>query len=147
VSILGPSWLTFAGSVALAFALGGTGGFFKGMSYQKDKQAVALAKATEAARDVEAKWQTNLEAQNELDQEARARMSADYDRRIADSMRNRTASRLPAAAASSCAGASPAQLSGPDAAAFDRLARDARAVQLDLEKARGWIEEVTGAKP
>lgn len=133
--------------LAVLLLMGGsyvTGRFQQSQSDSK-AQVAATLKATQGARETEANWQINLEAQNELDTEERARMAADYDRGLVR-VRNRAAARLPAAAASACAGASPEQLAGPDAAAFERLGRDARAVQLDLEKARGWIEEVTHPK-
>lgn len=136
-----PSWTTYLGSVALSAVLAGVGGFVKGCDYEKDKATSALLKATQAARETEADWRTNLEAQNELDLEERARMAADYDRGLSR-LRSRAPVRMPASAASACAGASPAQLAAPDAERFERIGRDARAVQLDLEKAREWIETV-----
>ena len=142
MSLLGPSWLTLAGSVLLSAVLFGLGGFVKGTEYEKAKATIALLKATQAARDTEENWQINLEAQNELDIEERARMAADYDRGLSR-LRNRAPVRMPAIAASACVGTSPAQLAAPDAERFERIGRDARAVQLDLEKARAWIETVT----
>lgn len=109
-------------------------------------QTAQILKLTEKARQTEQNWQTNLEAQNELDLQERARLSADYDGGLVR-LRNRAPERLPAASAPSCAGASPEQLAAPDAAAFERLGRDARAVQLDLEKARAWIETVSKPGP
>ncbi len=142
-----PSITTLVGSAALALVLGLGTGLYYGASIEEAKASKALKKAQDKADSVEEKWQTNLEAQNELDQEARGRMAAAYDRGIANVMRDRAPMRLPEAASSTCAGASPAQLAGPDAAAFERLGRDARAVQLDLEKARSWIETVTAKEP
>jgi hypothetical protein len=138
-----PTLTTFFGGIALALAIGGATGLYYGASFEQGKAAKALQKAQAKADSIESKWQTNLEAQNELDQEARQRMAAAYDRGIAGVMRDRAPVRMPEAAASACAGASPAQLAGPDAANLERLGRDARAVQLDLEKARAWIETVT----
>lgn len=142
-----PSWTTYFGSLALLAVLGGPACLYVGYSFEHDRGKVALldaqAKAQAKADGIEEKWETNLEAQNELDQDERASMSAAYDAGIRRVL-NRAPVRMPEAAASACIGASSAQLAGPDAAAFERLGRDARAVQLDLEKARGWIETVKG---
>ncbi len=140
MSLLHPGlWL------ALLISLGGAYLTGRWQQYQSDEktQSAALLKATQDAREIEANWQINLQAQNELDTEERVRMAADYDRGLSR-LRNRAPVRMPQASASACVGASPAQLSAPDAERFERIGRDARAVQLDLEKARKWIEEVTG---
>jgi hypothetical protein len=142
-----PTLTTLVGSVAAALAIGGGVGLYYGGKLERAGALLKLQALQQKNDAIEAKWQTNLEAQNELDQEERSRMAAAYDRGIAGVLRDRAQVRLPEAAASACAGASPAQLAGPDAAAFERLGRDARAVQLDLEKARAWIETVTNEKP
>lgn len=141
--LYGPSWTTFGGSVLAIAAVAFPFGAYVGASHEETKAKAKLFDQQKRADEIEAKWQTNLEAQNELDSEQRARMVADYDRGL-ERLRQRAPVRMPEAAASACVGASPAQLSGPDAANLERFARDARAVQLDLEKARVWIETVTG---
>lgn len=140
LSLLNPTTL-LAALLALLGAFGA--GFYKGSAEEKGKAAQALLVAVQKANDTEAKWKVNLEAQDELDQEERTRMAAAYDAGI-QRLRQRVPERLPAASSEACAGASPAQLAAPDAERFERIGRDCRAVQLDLEKARAWIETVTG---
>ncbi len=143
MSLFGPSWLTFACSVALSGALLGTVGFVKGCDYEKGKATVALLKATQEAREIEANWQTNLEAQNELDVEEKVRMAADYDRGL-ERLRNRAPVRMSSPSASSCAGASPEQLSRPDAELALRIAADADRTAAELRTCKAWVETVTG---
>lgn len=142
LSLLNPSAL-LAALLALLGAFGA--GWYKGREEEKGKAVQALLVAAQKANDTEAKWKVNLEAQDELDQEERTRMAAAYDAGI-QRLRQRVPERLPVAASEACAGASPAQLAASDAGRFERIGRDCRAVQLDLEKARQWIETVT-AKP
>ena len=142
MSLFGPSWLTFAGSVALSGALLGTVGFVKGCDYEKGKATAALLKATQEAREIEANWQINLQAQNELDVEEKVRMAANYDRGL-ERLRNRAPVRMPQAAASACVGAGPEQLSRPDAELALRIAADADQTAADLRTCKAWIKAVT----
>lgn len=142
MSIVGPSWLTFGGSIALAFALGGAGGFFKGLSHEKQAEAARVSKQTIDNAITSAK---TARATFRL-QEVRDADQIRINDRLADALqrlRNRPADRVPAAATLACAGATGAQLSGPDAGFLERLAARGDQLRADLATCRGWIEKVT----
>lgn len=137
---MGPSWTTFFGSLALGAAVVWPLGLYQGSQHEKGKAAIALGKARAQADETEANWQINLEAQNELDQEERARMAAEYRGQLAGVLDR--AKRLPPASRPACAGATGAELADRDAQFLAGYGSRARAVQLDLAKCRAWIEEV-----
>lgn len=143
VTLFGPSWMTFGGSVLLAFTLGGAGGFFKGISHEHDKAQRALLKSTQHAREVEADWQVNTQAQQELHDEELRRIAAQHVRDLAG-LRNRSPERMPAAAAVACNGASPASIAAPDAAVALGFAAEFDELRSDYAACRGWVETVTG---
>jgi len=144
VTLLNPGvWL-----VALALMAGayGTG---RWQQWRADDQAAQAArlKATEAAREKEANWQIDVEALNDVHQTELQRIAADRDRAVRE-LRNRPAARMPATATCSAdgAGATGAQLSGPDAEAFAGLAADADRTAADLRACQAWIATVTEGK-
>lgn len=142
MSLLGPTWLTYIGSVLLAFSLGGVGGFFKGMWHEQERRAVAIAKQTEEARAAEkATARTTFRLQ-----EVRDADSIRINDRLADALqrlRVRPSERVPESAAPASAGATGRELSGPDAEFLERLAARADRLRSDLQTCRAWIETVT----
>jgi hypothetical protein len=128
--------------VALALLAGayGTGRWQQWRSDEKAQVAVIL-KATQAARDREAAWQSDAQTITEVHDEELRRIAAQHDRDLAG-LRNRAA-RLPEAARASCAGATGAELSSRDAADLVGLATRADAVRADLEACRAWVKAVT----
>lgn len=114
-----------------------------GQAGEQRKAQAELLKATQQARQTEADWQTNVEALQDVHQIELARVAVERDD-AARRLRNRPAGRLPAAAACTTdgAGATGAQLSGPDAEVLGRLAADADRVAADLRACQGWIETV-----
>lgn len=144
MSLLDPRiWLVVLALMAGSY-LGG-----RWQQWRADDQAAQAARlqATEAAREQEAKWQTNVEALTDVHQTEIERIAADRDRAVRE-LRNRPAARMPATAtcAADGAGATGAQLSESDAgfligeaAAADQLAADLRACQ-------SWINVVTGSQ-
>lgn len=136
---------TLIGSILLAFALGGVGGFFKGISHEKDKEAVRLARAVDVARQKEANWQSDAQVIEEVHQDEIDRLSASLAAARAG-LRNRPANRVPAAAGPSCDGASPAALSAEDAGVALGLAAEADRLRADLEAYKAWAKTVTGKK-
>ena len=144
--ILGPSWTTYFGSLGLVAVAVLCGGIVIGSDHEKAKATTAILKAQQEARETEAKWQINLEAQNELHAEEidrinTARLTAERG------LRNR-AGRMPApsASAADAAGATGRELSRPDAEFLAGLAADADRTAADLRACQAWIKAVTTGK-
>lgn len=127
-----------AGVVGLSILISGGAGFFKGMSYEKDKAAVALAKAVDKARQTEQNLHDDYGVLNDLKDEELRRVVSERDAAVRG-LRSRP-SRLPSATAPACQGATGAQLSREDAEAFTGLASDADQLQAryDACQAREW---------
>lgn len=106
--------------------------------------AVTL-QATQAARQTEANWQTDVQSLEEVHHDELRRIAADHVRDLAR-VRDRAA-RLPEASRAACNGSTGAELSGRDASAFVGLAARADAVRADLQACRAWIETVTKGNP
>lgn len=133
-----------AGAVGLSIVLAGGAGFFKGLSYQKDKAAVELAKAVDAAREKEQNWQSDAATIEEVHANELRDINAAHLRDLAG-VRARAA-RLPEAARTACNGSTGAQLSERDAGDLVSLAARADSVRSDLEACRAWVETVTHPK-
>jgi hypothetical protein len=144
--------LTEAKLIASALALAALIGFYAwfvhsqrqiGAQACKAEVAAVTLKATQEARDKEANWQTDIQAQQEVHDEELRRIASVRDAALRG-LRNRAGQRLPAT--SSCSadgtGATGAQLSGPDAEAFAGLAADADRTAADLRTCQAWIKAV-----
>jgi hypothetical protein len=143
MSLLGPAWTTYAGSVALAIALAGATGFYQGSKHEKANEAVRLA---QQGADARAKEQATAKTTFRL-QEVRDGEDIRINDRLADALqrlRNHPAERMSPAATPASAGATGRELSGPDAGFLERLAARGDRLRADLETCRGWIETVTG---
>lgn len=103
-------------------------------------------KATQAARQTEANWQTNVEALDELHQTEVSRIAAARDSALRE-LRNRPTIRLdvPAPAGSAPSGGTGAGLSGPDAGFLDGEATRANSLRAALNRCQQWISEVKRA--
>lgn len=130
---------------ALAMMLGayGTG---RWQQFQSDSKAqvAATLKATQEARQVEANWQTNLEAQQELNHEELAKVAAARDAALL-SLRNRPAS-VPAAARSTAVCGTGATLYRDDSELLVREAARADELRAALGNCQAWIDTVTHPK-
>jgi hypothetical protein len=138
LALLDPrAWL-----VALALLAGayGTGRWQQWRSDEK-AQVNATLKATQAARDREAAWQSDAQTITEVHDGELRRIAAQHARDLAG-VRDRAA-RMPEAARASCAGVTGAELSSRDAVDLVGLATRADAVRADLEACRGWVKAVT----
>ena len=112
-----------------------------GVHWSNQRHEVERLQAVEQARQVEANWQTNVEALQEIHREEVTRLSADLER-ARHELRNRP-DRMPEASRQACAGATGAELSRPDAEFLVGEASRADQLRADLEVCRGWVEEVT----
>lgn len=119
--------------------------FFLGWHFSNERQAAKRVALIEAARQIEAKWQTNTEALQEAKNAEIARIASERDDALRR-LRNRPG-RMPSATAPSCEGATGAQLSGPDAGFLVGLAAEAARVAAELEECHGWIEAVKARYP
>lgn len=127
--------------VLVVALLGGAAWWLDNHGYQraKDEQAVALAEAQRKADEVEDKWQANVNALIEVNQNEIRRISTQRDTAIA-SLRSRAAERLPEASRAACAGASPAELSRPDAEAFIQFAADAERLRASYATCKAYVD-------
>lgn len=141
IGLLSPAlWLVALAMLAGAYGMGRWGQF------QSDSKAqvAATLKATQEARETEAKWQTNLEAQQELNHEELAKVAAARDAALL-SLRNRPAS-VPTAARSTAACGTGATLYRDDSEFLVREASRADELRAALGNCQAWIETVTHPK-
>ena len=139
----GPSWLTYFGSVALAGALLGVGGFVKGCGYEKDKEAVRVAKATQATLLAEregARMAFRLQEAKDADSLRIAGWLADAQQRLRD-----RPARVQRTSPSTCQGSTGADLSGPDSGFLAGEAARADELRTALGQCQQWIESTRGA--
>lgn len=139
IALLDPRlWL-----VALALLLmAAVGGYAKGRSDERGRVQAELLKRTEQARQVEQEWARKVKVLGDA-------KDAEIDRingRLADALERlrKRPERLPEPARAACAGATGAQLSGPDAGFLEREAARADALRAALEQCYGWIDAVKG---
>lgn len=133
-----------AGAVGLSILISGGAGFFKGMSYEKDKAVVALAKAVDKARAIEQNWQSDAATIEEVHANELREVNAAHLRDLAG-LRARAA-RLPEASRAACNGSTGAELSERDASDLVGLAARADIVRSDLEACQAWTKAVTNPK-
>lgn len=133
-------WALRAAGIAGALA----GAFFYGVHTANERHEVQRLQAVEAAREREAQWQTDVQALTEVKDDEIRKIAAARDAAVRE-LRNRPEQRMPptATCSSDGAGATGAQLSGPDAAAFARLAADADETAADLRACQAWVKAVT----
>ena len=121
------------------------GGRWQQWRSDEHAQLVEQAKAVAAVRKREDQWLSDAQSVQEVhDDEIRA-VAAERDAAL-QRLSHRPVGRLAAAATCTAdgSGATGAQLSGPDAAAFARLAADADTVAADLRACQAWIGVVKG---
>lgn len=138
--IFGPSYTTMAGAIGLSILISGGAGFFKGISYEKDKAAVALANAVDKARLVEQNWQSDAATIEEVHANELREVNASHLRDLAG-LRARSA-RLPEASRATCNGSTGTQLSGDDAAFLVGFAAERDAEASDLRACQAWVKAV-----
>lgn len=129
----------------LAYRAAGAAGlllasFALGWHFCNERQAAKRVEAIEQAREVEAKWQANTEALQEVKDAEIARIARERDDALLR-LRNRPG-RVPTATAPACEGATGAQLSGPDAGFLVGLAAEGDRLAAELAECRAWIDEV-----
>lgn len=129
----------------LAYRAAGAAGlllasFALGWHFCNERQAAKRVEAIEQAREVEAKWQANTEALQEVKDAEIARIARERDDALLR-LRNRPG-RVPSATAPACEGATGAQLSGPDAGFLVGLAAEGARLAAELDECHAWIEEV-----
>lgn len=129
----------------LAYRAAGAAGlllasFALGWHFCNERQAAKRVEAIEAAREVEAKWQANTEALQEVKNAEIARIARERDDALLR-LRNRPG-RVPSATAPACEGATGAQLSGPDAGFLVGLASEGDRLAAELDECHAWIDEV-----
>lgn len=119
-----------AGLVAIGLAF--MGGFGAGKSWSDDRWEAKAAKQALDARATEDDLRKTLEGQRETSdaklEEANVRLRDALERLL------KRPERLSDAARAACKGTTGAELSGRDAAAFERLAARAQRVQVELER-------------
>lgn len=132
--------LVLLGLLAGSFGLG----YFKGGESERGKATAALLVASEKARQQEANWSTNVAALEEVHADEVRNIAAQRDAALSG-LSNRASQRMSttATASSNGLGATGAQLSEPDAAAFARFAADADTTAADLRACQTYIEAVT----
>ncbi len=129
----------------LAYRAAGAAGlllasFALGWHFCNERQAAKRVEAIEQAREVEAKWQANTEALQEVKDAEIARIARERDDALLR-LRNRPG-RVPAATAPACEGATGAQLSGPDAGFLVGLAAEGARLAAELDECHAWIDTV-----
>lgn len=129
----------------LAYRAAGAAGlllasFALGWHFCNERQAAKRVEAIERAREVEAKWQANTEALQEVKDAEIARIARERDDALLR-LRNRPG-RVPSATAPACEGATGAQLSGPDAGFLVGLAAEGARLAAELDECHAWIDEV-----
>ena len=107
--------------------------------YESGKAAIALQRAQTKADEIEKTWRLNTDALTEVKDEELRRISLERDRYLAG-MR-RAAARLPKTP-DSCAGASPAALSAPDATVALRIASDADELRASYAQCKGFVDSL-----
>lgn len=112
-----------------------------GAHWSNERHELKRLQAVEQARQVEANWQTNVEALQEIHHAEVRRLSAELERARSE-LRNRP-DRMPEASRQACAGATGAELSRPDAEFLVGEAARGDQLRADLQACLGWIEEVT----
>ena len=115
-----------------------------GVHWSNERHELKRLQAVEQARQVEANWQTNVEALQEIHHAEVRRLSSELERARSE-LRNRP-DRMPEASRQACAGATGAELSRPDAEFLVGEAARGDQLRADLQTCLGWIEEVTGAR-
>lgn len=145
LSLLDPRmWLVVVALMAAAYGSG------RWQQWRADDQSAQAARlqATEAAREQEAKWQTNVEALSDVHQTEIQRIAADRDRAVRE-LRNRP-ERMPEASRSACQGGTGAELSSRDSEFLEGLAARADGLRAALAECQGWIDAAKhpeGVKP
>lgn len=97
--------------------------------------------ASEKARQREQEWGLIVREIDDAKQTAMQSVSAERDAALA-SLRNRAPSRMPSAATASCAGASPAQLSRPDAEVAIWIGSDADELRANYAACKSYVERI-----
>jgi len=129
--------LMAAGALAAAF--------FYGVHVSNERNELKRLQAIEQARQVEANWQTNVEALQEIHHAEVRRLSAELER-VRSELRNRP-DRMPEASREACAGATGAELSRTDAEFLVGEAARGDQLRADLAECQGWVEAVTAKQP
>lgn len=115
-----------------------------GVHWSNERHELKRLQAVEQARQVEANWQKNVAALQEVHRAEVTRLSAALERARRE-LRNRP-DRMPEASREACAGATGSELSRPDAEFLVGEAARADQLRADLEACTGWVEEVTSER-